>query len=266
MFSVQSSNAEGNQASSHTGRKPRRSVVKAWGGWPKVLRLLAILFVLSLSYDLGAFSESTWQSSTIAADTTEESTSEEEHGHTNPVTPVLLAIVMILFLAKVGGDLFERMGLPAVLGELAVGIVLGNFAFLTGSHVIDKYFMQPQLTAEQMEHPTEEVFYQPAAMIKILAGIGVVLLLFEVGLESTVREMMSVGASSLLVAVLGVIAPMLLGWGVGWLLIREAGSEVHAFIGATLCATSVGITARVLKDLGRSKQREVADHPGRGGH
>jgi Kef-type K+ transport system membrane component KefB len=83
-----------------------------------------------------------------------------------------------------------------------------------------------------------------------------VLLLFEVGLESTVREMMSVGASSLLVAILGVAAPMALGWLIGWLLVPELGPEVHAFIGATLCATSVGITARVLKDLGRSKQRE----------
>ncbi|MCA9070352.1 MAG: cation:proton antiporter, partial [Planctomycetaceae bacterium] len=186
---------------------------------------------------------------------------EEEHGHTNPVTPVLLAIVMILFLAKVGGDVFERLKLPAVLGELVVGILLGNFFFLTGSHALDDYFTQPtvnQEVKEEVEHnEAEQLFYKPAAIIKILAEIGVVLLLFEVGLESTVREMLSVGTSSLLVAVLGVAAPMALGWLVGWLLVRDLGMEVHAFIGATLCATSVGITARVLKDLGRSKQREA---------
>ena len=91
----------------------------------------------------------------------------------------------------------------------------------------------------------------------MLAGIGVILLLFEVGLESTVRDMLQVGASSFLVAILGVVAPMILGYGIGWLLLREKGWQVHAFLGATLCATSVGITARVLKDLGRSQQPEA---------
>jgi Kef-type K+ transport system membrane component KefB len=86
----------------------------------------------------------------------------------------------------------------------------------------------------------------------------VVLLLFEVGLESRVKEMASVGVSSLLVAIIGVIAPMTLGFGVGYLLISEDASQwqVPAFLGATLCATSVGITARVLKDIGKSKTRE----------
>ena len=259
MSSEPSSLKEESAGKAPAGR--RRSIVSAWG-WPKTLRLLSIALLLSLCWDLGAFSGSTpaaaAESSSAAPDT------EEEHGHQNPVTPVLMAIVMILFLAKVGGDLFERMNLPAVLGELTVGILLGNFAFLTGSHMIDEYFLEPHLPAEGLpavvapldDASAEEVFYNPAAMIKILAEIGVVLLLFEVGLESTVREMMSVGASSMLVAVLGVIAPMILGWLVGWTLIREAGAEVHAFLGATLCATSVGITARVLKDLGRSKQRE----------
>ncbi len=151
--------------------------------------------------------------------------------------------------------------MPAVLGELFVGILLGNFAFLTGFTGLDHYFAQPTLPEHvsdaELEHTTaEEVFYQPGAMIKILAEIGVVLLLFEVGLESTVRDMLSVGTSSLLVALLGVIVPMALGWSVGWWLIRDMGWQVHSFLGATLCATSVGITARVLKDLGRSKQRE----------
>jgi Kef-type K+ transport system membrane component KefB len=84
----------------------------------------------------------------------------------------------------------------------------------------------------------------------------VVLLLFEVGLESSVAGMMAVGASSFLVAVVGVITPMALGWGVGLWLIPDRGWQVHMFIGASLTATSVGITARVLKDLGRSQQRE----------
>jgi Kef-type K+ transport system membrane component KefB len=97
--------------------------------------------------------------------------------------------------------------------------------------------------------------HQPG--ITILAELGVIILLFEVGLESTVREMVSVGLSSLLVAILGVVAPFLLGWGLSvWLLPNEE-SLVHIFIGATLCATSVGITARVLTDLGKVASREA---------
>ncbi len=230
-------------------------------------------------------------------------------GHSDPVAPVLLAIVLILFLAKVGGDLFERVGMPAVLGELVVGIILGNFALLTGwdglnffeaptedrvihdlelmladghgkitghdrevlhelrqqsrelNTVVTKVEEQgfESLTAKErrvLKEASQHNPYNTGAILKMLAGIGVVLLLFEVGLESTVGEMMQVGVSSLLVAILGVIAPMGLGWAAGYFLIPDQGWQVHVFIGATLCATSVGITARVLKDLGRSQQRE----------
>lgn len=172
-----------------------------------------------------------------------ESSAGEEHaagGHSDPVAPVLLGIILILLLAKLGGDVFERMNLPAVLGELTVGVILGNIALLTGWHGLD--FLQPESAT--------------GAILDILARIGVVLLLFEVGLESRVSEMLSVGVSSLLVALLGVVAPLLLGWLVGWLLIPDHGWQVHVFIGATLCATSVGITARVLRDIGRSQQTE----------
>ncbi len=202
----------------------------------------------------------------------------DEHagGHVDPAAPMLLAIIIVLFCAKVGGDLFERVSMPAVLGELVVGVLIGNMALMTGWHGLDflqapedeklqstitilEQHEESQLTDEQqyfISHPEDQSFYHAGAVLKMLAAIGVVLLLFEVGLESSVKEMMSVGVSSMLVAILGVIAPMLLGFGVGQVLIPEAGWQVHSFIGATLCATSVGITARVLKDLGRSQQRE----------
>ena len=162
-------------------------------------------------------------------------------GHADPVAPVLLGIVLILLFAKIAGDLFERVGMPAVLGELMAGVLLGNANLLLGWTWLD--FLQPETDAGQV--------------LKILAGIGVVLLLFQVGLESRVADMLSVGASSMIVAVLGVIAPIILGWGVAWMIIPEQGWETHAFIGATLCATSVGITARVLKDMGRSQDKEA---------
>lgn len=162
----------------------------------------------------------------------------EEGGHEShggPVVPVLLALVVVLTAAKLGGELFERVGQPAVLGELVLGMVLGNLVYLGFSGF---EFLQTNLG------------------IEILAQLGVMILLFEVGLESNVHEMVSVGLSSLLVAVLGVIAPFFLGWGVSAWLLPDEELLVHLFIGATLCATSVGITARVLTDLGKVQARE----------
>jgi Kef-type K+ transport system membrane component KefB len=121
------------------------------------------------------------------------------------------------------------MRVPPVIGELLAGIVLG-----------------PSLLG----------WVEPTEVIRLLAEIGVILLLFEVGLESNVAEMMSVGASSLLVAVLGILAPFFLGWGVSAWLLPDEELLVHLFIGATLTATSVGITARVLTDLGKISARE----------
>jgi Kef-type K+ transport system membrane component KefB len=148
---------------------------------------------------------------------------------------ILYALVIILLAAKVGGDLLERVGQPAVLGELVFGVLLGN-AFLIGIP-----WFEP-LKGHQA--------------VTVLAEIGVILLLFEVGLESTVSDMMKVGLSSFLVALLGVIAPFFLGWGVAAWFLPGHSIYVHIFIGATLTATSVGITARVLKDLGRIKAKE----------
>jgi Kef-type K+ transport system membrane component KefB len=149
---------------------------------------------------------------------------------------VLLGLAVILIVAKLGSELFERIKQPAVLGELVAGIIVGNLA-LSG-------FM----AAESLK--TNEI-------IGALAEIGVIILLFEVGLESNLGEMLEVGWSSLLVAVAGVIVPFFLGWGVSAYFIPNEARLGHVFIGATLCATSVGITARVLKDMGRLQAREA---------
>lgn len=156
--------------------------------------------------------------------------------HSDPVAPVVLALAIVLIVAKLGGDLAARGGQPAVLGELLCGVLLGNMNLLGFSGL-------------------EYVKSDPT--VEILARIGVLILLFEVGLESTVRQMMRVGLSSLAVAGLGVVAPFAVGWGVGAVVLPHSSVYVHAFLGATLCATSVGITARVLKDLGHSQSNEA---------
>ena len=149
---------------------------------------------------------------------------------------VLIGVAVMLVLAKIGGELFERMRQSAVLGELAAGIVLGNLVILgfTGAESL-----------------------KTSGTIAALAELGVIILLFEVGLESDLKEMVEVGWSSLLVAVLGVIVPFLLGWMVSAYFLPNEPQLVHIFIGAILCATSVGITARVFKDLGKLNTREA---------
>lgn len=182
----------------------------------------------------------------------------EGSGHADPVAPVLVALVVILVVAKLGSEIFERLGQPAVLGELLGGVVLGNLILMNP----EWSFFEPLRVSNIQEHW--------AVVIDSLARIGVIILLFEVGLESTVQGMMKVGASSLWVAVLGIIAPFFLGFGVSWLFIKDLPAElaaivpadfslnyIHMFIGAVLCATSVGITARVFKDLGKLKSKEA---------
>jgi Kef-type K+ transport system membrane component KefB len=93
--------------------------------------------------------------------------------------------------------------------------------------------------------------------VEILASLGVILLLFEVGLDSSLADLMKVGLSSLLVAVIGVALPFGLGWAVSALMLSDHSFYVHAFIGATLCATSVGITARVLQDIDKIRSPEA---------
>lgn len=156
--------------------------------------------------------------------------------HTDPIASVVLHLAIVLVCAKLGGELAIRARQPAVLGELLAGVVMGNLTLL---HL--GWF--------------ETIEADPA--LDLLARIGVLILLFEVGLESTVKQMLQVGVAAFLVAVIGVVAPFALGWGVGALLVPELGPYVHAFLGATLAATSVGITARVLKDLGASQRDEA---------
>src|ERR1051325_8529466 len=150
---------------------------------------------------------------------------------------VLLALAVLLPAAKLAGWLAERARQPAVLGELLAGIVIGNLT-LFGYDGLE--------------------YLKKDAALETLATLGVILLLFEVGLESSLADLIKVGVSSLLVAIVGVALPFVLGWAVSAWLMPEHSYYVHAFLGGGLCATSVGITARVLRDMGRLKTREAS--------
>lgn len=156
--------------------------------------------------------------------------------------PTYFAILVAIWIgAKLVGELAERIGQPAVLGELVAGVLLGGSVL----HVI----------------PVNDPF------LHIMAEIGVCILLFEVGLETSLSEMLAVGPRSFLVAVIGVAFPFLFGYlytaslGPANIVFAGITPEMHSvtsiFVGATLTATSVGITARVLSDLKVLSTREA---------
>jgi Kef-type K+ transport system membrane component KefB len=150
-----------------------------------------------------------------------------------PVAHVALVLALILVAAKIGGEIAARLHQPPVLGELVAGMILGNLPGLALRGV------------------------GADASIDMLSQLGVLLLLFEVGLESTVRGVMEVGAAAARVAALGTIGTFAVGFCAARWLLPGAGAAVHVFLGASITATSIGITARVFKDLGLAQSREA---------
>lgn len=155
---------------------------------------------------------------------------------TTGIGPVLLGLGVILLCAKLGGALFERWKQPPVLGELLAGIVIGNLNHLG---LGDLAFLREQ------------------PVLDVLAEIGILLLLFEVGLAWTTRDMLRVGRAAFFVAAVGIIVPSLLGIGTARLFFPSESFSQHLFVGTILCATSVGITARVLRDLRKTNTPEA---------
>lgn len=147
-----------------------------------------------------------------------------------------LWLAVILALARLS-SVVEKFGVPGVLGELLVGVLLGNLA-LAGVPFLSGIASDPTLA--------------------VFAELGVVILLFQIGLETTLGQLAAVGARALAVALIGVVLPFALGtWVAGPLLMPQAGFNSHLFLGATLCATSVGITGRVFRDAHKLDSAEA---------
>lgn len=148
-----------------------------------------------------------------------------------------LWLAVILLAANISARCVERFRMPGVLGELLIGIVLGNLA-LVGIDALEAL--------------------KKDAVIAFIAELGVVILLFQIGLESSLQQMRQVGARAFAVAIIGIVAPFLLGtFLAGPLLLPGQSFNAYLFLGATLTATSVGITGRVFQDLGRINTREA---------
>jgi len=205
-------------------------------------------------------------------------------GHGDPIAPVILGVTSILAFAVIGRVAARKLKQPTVLGELLMGILLGNIGWYfgldlitvlrEGSRVFD--VVNQALTGMPLDVVAATIFgaekgpelasiitgpgggqvMQVAHAVDIFSRYGVIFLLFMVGLQTNLEEMRSVGRDSLFVAVIGVVMPVALGYVAVLLLRPEMTFNSSMFIAATLGATSIGISANVLKEMDRSRSRE----------
>ncbi|MET0071981.1 MAG: cation:proton antiporter [Candidatus Thiodiazotropha sp.] len=137
-------------------------------------------------------------------------------------------LLLILIVSRLLAELAVRFQAPAVIGELTAGVILG-----------------PSLLG----------WIEPSTTIQLLAEIGIILLLFKVGIETDIRRLINAGRQSLIVAMGGFFMPLFSGFALSYW-IFNLGGLVSLFIGGTLTATSIGITIRVLSDLKRQHEKE----------
>jgi Kef-type K+ transport system membrane component KefB len=139
----------------------------------------------------------------------------------HPVNELLLELFFIFVWAKFFGEVFEQVRLPAVLGEILAGIVLGPYA---------------------------AGLVEPSDTLHSVAQIGAIFLLFTVGLETHPKELIRIGNKALQVAMGGMVLPFALGF--GYMMIRGEPAHQATFVAAAMVATSVGVTARIMHDMG----------------
>lgn len=144
------------------------------------------------------------------------------------VDSLLVNIAIVLLSARLFGEIALHLGAPPIIGEICAGIIIG-----------------PSLLG----------WVLPSDPFRLLAEIGIILLLFEVGLETDIQRLVSAGPKSAVVAISGFILPFILGASASYYLF-DLSALVSLFIGGTLTATSIGITIRILSDLGRHRAYE----------
>lgn len=175
---------------------------------------------------------------------------------------VLLTLVVIYLSSKLGAEVARRFDFPPVLGELVAGVIVGVSALhlvifpeggMTASDSGIMMVLQGlnQLTPEALSR----IFESQSEVISVLAEIGVIILLFEIGLESDLRQLKEVGVQAIVVACVGVAAPFAAGTA-GLMLLFHVAAIPAIFGGAALTATSIGITSKVLSELGQLKSKE----------
>jgi Kef-type K+ transport system membrane component KefB len=199
--------------------------------------------------------------SPLIATTTEAATESKAEEGTLVLAGVLLSLVIIYFASKLGGEICSRINLPPVLGELVGGVLIGISAFRLlvfpeSSAAEDSLIISMlQNTAGLTPESASSVFAAQSEVITLLSELGVIILLFEIGLESDLKELIRVGPLAAVVAVVGVVTPFVMGT-LGLVYIFNIPVIPAVFAGAALTATSIGITAKVLAELGQLGSKE----------
>jgi Kef-type K+ transport system membrane component KefB len=203
--------------------------------------------------------------------------------HSDPIAPVILGVTGILFVALIGRFSSRKLGFPSVLGELMMGILVGNLGYYFQVDLILVLREGPAifdtvgnlLKGESLElaclnaigvegtcawqildilrGPHGNELLQVAHAVDVFSRYGVIFLLFLVGLDTSIDEMRKVGPDSGRVAIIGVVLPFALGVLASFLLLENVELHTSLFLGATLAATSVGITAMVLQEMKMEK-------------
>lgn len=200
--------------------------------------------------------------------------------HSDIIAPVILGTTSILFFAVLGRFAARRLGQPSVLGELIIGILIGTLGYLFSIDFIEILREGPAifdivgeiLIGHEMREAADSILPQHGEhLLQILAGphaqsylkvaqtvdifsrYGVIFMLFLVGLETSLGDLRKVGRESTLVSLIGVVAPFSLGFLMTASLLPGLSLKTDLFIAATLIATSVGITARVLQDMNKQQ-------------
>ncbi|WP_066381674.1 cation:proton antiporter [Anabaena sp. CA = ATCC 33047] len=178
------------------------------------------------------------------------------------LTGVLLSLVVIYLASKIGGELSRIIDLPPVLGELVGGVLVGASVLHlvvfpeSGATASDSVIMTVLQTINNLTpDAATAIFNSQSEAISILAELGVIILLFEIGLESDLKELQKVGYQATIVACVGVAVPFAAGTA-GLILLFHAPVIPAIFAGAALTATSIGITSKVLSELGHLKSKE----------
>lgn len=205
--------------------------------------------------------------------------------HSDPIAPVILGVTGILFVALIGRFSARKLGFPSVIGELIMGIIVGNLAYYYQVDLITVLREGPAifetienlLKGENLElatlnavgiegtwkildilrGPHGNEILQVAHTVDVFSRYGIIFLLFLVGLDTSIDEMRKVGPNSSRVAIMGVLLPFALGMIASTLLIENVELHTSMFLGATLAATSVGITAMVLQEM-KMEQTDIA--------